>query len=336
MTVRVGINGFGRIGRLVARAIFEENRDDLELVAINDPGGNFFPLLKYDSVHGRAPFDVKRKGDDAIMVDDKEIRRFRNRDPKNVKWSEENVDIVLECTGKFNDREGAAQHIESGAKKVLISAPAKDEDITVVYGVNHDDIKAEHEIVSNASCTTNCLAPLAYALDQKIGIEKGFMTTIHAYTGDQNTVDASHKDPYRARAAAMNMIPTSTGAAKAVGKVLPHLNGKLDGVAIRVPTPNVSLVDLKFVPSRDVTVEEVNNAIIEMADGPLKGVLGYYDDPCVSSDFNHDPHSSMFSLNGTKVMEGNLVRVMAWYDNEWGFSCRMLDTAVKMHQVGYK
>lgn len=336
MTVRVGINGFGRIGRLVARAIFEENRDDLELVAINDPGGNFFPLLKYDSVHGRAPFDVKRKGDDAIMVDDKEIRRFRNRDPKNVKWSEENVDIVLECTGKFNDREGAAQHIESGAKKVLISAPAKDEDITVVYGVNHDDIKAEHEIVSNASCTTNCLAPLAYALDQKIGIEKGFMTTIHAYTGDQNTVDASHKDPYRARAAAMNMIPTSTGAAKAVGKVLPHLNGKLDGVAIRVPTPNVSLVDLKFVPSRDVTVEEVNNAVIEMADGPLKGVLGYYDDPCVSSDFNHDPHSSMFSLNGTKVMEGNLVRVMAWYDNEWGFSCRMLDTAVKMHQVGYK
>ena len=336
MTVRVGINGFGRIGRLVARAIFEENRDDLELVAINDPGGNFFPLLKYDSVHGRAPFDVNRKGDDAIMIDDKQIRRFRNRDPKNVKWSEEDVDIVLECTGKFNDREGAYQHIESGAKKVLISAPAKNEDITVVYGVNHNDIETEHKIVSNASCTTNCLAPLAYALDQKIGIEKGFMTTIHAYTGDQNTVDSSHKDPYRARAAATNMIPTSTGAAKAVGKVLPHLNGKLDGVAIRVPTPNVSLVDLKFVPSKDVTVEEVNNAIIEMANGPLKGVLGYYDDPCVTSAFNDDPHSSMFSLNGTKVMEGNLVRVMAWYDNEWGFSCRMLDTAVKMHEVGYK
>lgn len=336
MTVRVGINGFGRIGRLVARAIFEENRDDLELVAINDPGGNFFPLLKYDSVHGRAPFDVQRKGDDAIMVDDKEIRRFRNRDPRNVKWSEENVDIVLECTGKFNDREGSSLHLESGAKKVLISAPAKDEDITVVYGVNHDDIQAEHKIVSNASCTTNCLAPLAYALDKKIGIEKGFMTTIHAYTGDQNTVDASHKDPYRARAAAMNMIPTSTGAAKAVGKVLPHLNGKLDGVSVRVPTPNVSLVDLTFTASKSVTVEDVNQAIIEMADGPLKGVLGYYDDPCVSSDFNHDPHSSMFSLNGTKVMEGDLVRVMAWYDNEWGFSCRMLDTAVKMHNVGYK
>ncbi len=335
MTLRVAINGFGRIGRLVCRAIFEQDQHDIELVGINDPGGNFFPLLKYDSVHGRAPFDVERKGDDAILIGGKEIHRFRNRDPRNVKWSEEDVDIVFECTGKFNDREGAQLHLDSGAKKVLISAPGKDEDITVVYGVNHDDIQAKHKIISNASCTTNCLAPLAYALDKKLGIEHGFMTTIHAYTGDQNIVDSSHKDPHRARAAAMNMIPTSTGAAKAVGKVLPHLDGKLDGVSIRVPTPNVSLVDLCFVPSKSVTVEDVNNAVKEMADGELKGILGYYDDPCVSSDFNHDPLSSIFSLNGTRVMEGNLIRVMAWYDNEWGFSCRMLDTAMKMHQVGY-
>jgi len=335
MSVRIGINGFGRIGRLVCRAIFEQSGHDLEVVAINDPGGNFFPLLKYDSVHGRAPFNVERKGDDAILIDGKEVRRFRNRDPKNVKWLEENVDIVFECTGKFNDRDGSQLHLESGAKKVLISAPGKNEDITVVYGVNHHDIEAAHKIVSNASCTTNCLAPLAYAIDKKLGIEQGFMTTIHAYTGDQNIVDSSHKDPHRARAASVNMIPTSTGAAAAVGKVLPHLNGKLDGASIRVPTPNVSLVDLTFRPSKSVTVDDVNQAVIEMADGELKGVLGYYDDPCVSSDFNHDPLSSIFSLNGTRVMEGNLVRVMAWYDNEWGFSCRMIDTAMKMHEVGY-
>ncbi len=335
MTMRVAINGFGRIGRLVARAIIEAGRDDVELVAINDPGGNFFPLLKYDSVHGRAPFDVERDGEDGILIDGQRVHRFRNRDPKNIDWSQEGVDVLMECTGKFRDREGATLHLNSGAKKVLISAPADGEDITVVYGVNHDKIEKDHKIVSNASCTTNCLAPLAYALNESIGIEKGFMTTIHAYTGDQNTVDASHSDPYRARAAAMNAIPTSTGAAKAVGLVLPELNGKLDGVSIRVPTPNVSLVDFKFVPSKKVTVEEVNAAVSEYANGQLKGILGVFSDPCVSSDFNHDPHSGMFDLNGTKVVEGDLVRVMAWYDNEWGFSCRMLDTALKMHSVGY-
>ncbi len=335
MTMKVAINGFGRIGRLVARAIIESGRDDLEIVAINDPGGNFFPLLKYDSVHGRAPFTVERDGDDAMILDGKRIRRFRNRDPKNLHWGEEDVDILMECTGKFNDREGAQLHLDSGAKKVLISAPATGDDLTVVYGVNHELLQKDHKIVSNASCTTNCLVPVAYALNESIGIEKGFMTTIHAYTGDQNTVDASHKDPYRARAAAINMIPTSTGAAKAVGKVLPELDGKLDGVSIRVPTPNVSLVDMKFMPSKKVTVEEVNEAVKTFANGKLKGVLGVYDDPCVSSDFNHDPHSAMFNLNGTKVIDGDFVRVMAWYDNEWGFSCRMLDTALTMHKAGY-
>ena len=335
MTMKVAINGFGRIGRLVARAILEAKRDDIEIVAINDPGGNFFPLLKYDSVHGRAPFTVERDGDDWMILDGKRIRRFRNRDPKNLDWGSVDVDILMECTGKFNDREGAELHLASGAKKVLISAPAKDEDLTVVYGVNHDLLKTEHKIVSNASCTTNCLAPLAYALNETIGIEKGFMTTIHAYTGDQNIVDASHRDPYRARAAAINMIPTSTGAAKAVGKVLPELDGKLDGVAIRVPTPNVSLVDLTFQPSKAVSVEDVNEAVTSVANRKLKGVLAVYDDPCVSGDFNHDPHSSIFSLNGTKVVEGNFVRVMSWYDNEWGFSCRMIDTALEMHAKGY-
>ncbi len=336
MPVRVAINGFGRIGRLVARAIVETGHSDVELVAINDPGGNFFPLLKYDSVHGRANFTVERNGDDEIIIDGKRVRRFRSRDPQELHWDTENVDIVMECTGKFNDREGAKIHLEKGARKVLISAPAENEDLTVVYGVNHHLLKAEHKIVSNASCTTNCLAPVAYAIHKEIGIEKGFMTTIHAYTGDQNTVDASHKDPYRARAAAINMIPTSTGAAKAVSKVLPELKGKLDGVSIRVPVPNVSLVDFKFVPSRKVTAEEVNEAVKKYANGPLKGVLGVYDDPCVSSDFNHDPHSAMFNLNGTKVIDGDFVRVMAWYDNEWGFSCRMIDTALAMHKAGYK
>ncbi|MCB1784280.1 MAG: type I glyceraldehyde-3-phosphate dehydrogenase [Alphaproteobacteria bacterium] len=335
MAVRIAINGFGRIGRLVARAIVETNHDDIELVAINDPGGNFFPLLKFDSVHGRAPFDVVRESDDIIIIDGKRVRRFRSRDPHELHWHEEHVDIVMECTGKFNDREGAQVHIEQGAKKVLISAPATNEDLTVVYGVNHGLLKAEHKIVSNASCTTNCLAPVAYVLDKEIGIEKGFMTTIHAYTGDQNTVDASHRDPYRARAAAINMIPTSTGAAKALGKVLPSLEGRLDGVSIRVPVPNVSLVDLKFTAKKTTSVDEINAAIKKYATGELKGVLGCYDEPLVSGDFNHDPHSANFSLNGTNVIDGNFVRVMAWYDNEWGFSCRMLDTALAMHNAGY-
>lgn len=335
MTVRIAINGFGRIGRLVARAIVETGHSDVELVAINDPGGNFFPLLKYDSVHGRAHFNVERESDDWIIIDGKRVRRFRSRDPQELHWDTEGVDIVMECTGKFNDRDGAMNHIKNGAKKVLISAPAEGEDLTVVYGVNHGLLKAEHKIVSNASCTTNCLAPVAYAINNEIGIEKGFMTTIHAYTGDQNTVDASHKDPFRARAAAINMIPTSTGAAKALGRVLPELTGKLDGTSIRVPTPNVSLVDLKFIPSKKTTAEEVNAAVTKYANGPLKGVLGVYDDPCVSSDFNHDPHSAMFNLNGTKVIDSDFVRVMAWYDNEWGFSCRMIDTALAMHKAGY-
>ncbi len=335
MTMKIAINGFGRIGRLVARAILEAKRDDIEIVAINDPGGNFFPLLKYDSVHGRAPFSVERDGDDWMILDGKRIRRFRNRNPENLSWGDYDVDVLMECTGKFNDREGSARHLASGAKKVLISAPAKDADLMVVYGVNHGLIKAEHNVVSNASCTTNCLAPLAYALNETVGIEKGFMTTIHAYTGDQNIVDASHSDPYRARAAATNMIPTSTGAAKAVGLVLPELLGKLDGVSIRVPTPNVSLVDLTFLPSKKVTVEEVNEAVTSYANGELKGILAVYDDPCVSCDFNHDPHSAIFSLNGTKVVDGNFVRVMAWYDNEWGFSNRMIDTALAMHGKGY-
>jgi glyceraldehyde 3-phosphate dehydrogenase len=335
MTVKIGINGFGRIGRLVARAIIEQGRDDVELVAVNDPGGSFFPLLKYDSVHGRAPFEVEKRDEDSMYIDGNRIHRFRNRDPKNIDWGSQGVDILFECTGKFTDREGATLHLESGAKKVLISAPGKDEDLTVVYGVNHDQIEKDHKIVSNASCTTNCLAPVAYALNKTVGIEKGFMTTIHAYTGDQNTVDASHKDPYRARAAATNLIPTSTGAAKAVGKVLPELNGKLDGVSIRVPVPNVSLVDLTFDAGRDTSVEEINQAMIDAANGELKGVLGVNSDPCVSHDFNHDPHSSIFDLNGTKVIDGRFVRVMTWYDNEWGFSCRMIDTALKMHSVGY-
>ena len=336
MTLKIGINGFGRIGRLVARAIYEQKRDDIEIVAINDPGGNFFPLLKYDSIHGRAPFDVERDGDDWIIIDGQRIRRFRGRAAADCPWGEVDVDILMECTGKFKDRKGAGEHMAMGAKKILISAPGDEEDITVVYGVNHDLIQKEHKIVSNASCTTNCLAPVAHALHQEIGIEKGFMTTIHAYTGDQNLVDGSHSDPLRARAAAMSIIPSSTGAAKAVGKVLPELDGKLDGVALRVPTANVSLVDLTFKPSKATTVEEVNAAVTKYARGSMKGVLDVYDDPCVSIDFNHDPHSSIFSLDGTKIVDGDFVRVMSWYDNEWGFSCRMIDTALKMHEVGYE
>ena len=336
MTLKIGINGFGRIGRLVARAIIEQKRTDIELVAINDPGGNFFPMLKYDSIHGPASFDVERESDDWIIIDGKRTRRFRTRKLEELDWAGEGVDIVMECTGKFRDKESNLAHIKSGAKKVLISAPAKGEDATIVYGVNDEILKAEHQVVSNASCTTNALAPVAYVLHKAVGIESGFMTTIHAYTGDQNIVDSSHKDPYRARAAAMNMIPTSTGAAKAVGLVLPELAGRLDGVSVRVPTPNVSLVDLKFIPSKSTTVDEINKAMTEYAEGPLKGILKVCSDPCVSGDYNHDPHSSIFDLNGTKVVEGGLVRIASWYDNEWGFSCRMIDTALKMHALGYK
>jgi glyceraldehyde 3-phosphate dehydrogenase len=337
MALRVGINGFGRIGRLSARAIYEmQKRGEIEIAAINDPGVNNVHLLKYDSVHGRAPMHIVRDSADIMHIADDEIPRYRTREPEEIPWSKHKVDIVFECTGKFTDKEGASKHLKAGAKKVLVSAPCKNEDLTVVYGVNHSKLKAEDKIVSNASCTTNCLGPVAYVLNKAIGIEHGFMTTIHSYTGDQVTVDASHKDPYRARAAALNLIPTSTGAAKAIGKVLPELDGKLDGVSIRVPTPNVSLVDFKFTAKRKTTVEEINEAMKKAASGELKNVLAVYDEPLVSSDFNHDPHSALFGLDGTKVIDGTFVRVMAWYDNEWGFSCRMLDTALAMHKAGYK
>ncbi|MBV6633439.1 MAG: type I glyceraldehyde-3-phosphate dehydrogenase [Alphaproteobacteria bacterium] len=329
MTTKVAINGFGRIGRLVLRAAFESGRKDIEIVGINDLADveTNAHLLKYDSVHGRFSGTVTTQGN-ALIVNGHEITVTQERDPAALPWGEMGVDVAMECTGIFTKRDAASKHLEAGAKKVLISAPASDEDLTVVYGVNHDKLTAEHKIVSNASCTTNCLAPVAHVLHNAIGIDHGFMTTIHSYTGDQRTVDTMHSDKHRARAAAVSMIPTSTGAAKAVGKVLPELNGKLDGTAIRVPTPNVSLVDFKFRASRDTTVEEVNAAIVEAANGPLKGVLGTYDEPLVSIDFNGDPHSSVFAVNETKVMEGSFVRVMSWYDNEWGFSNRMSDTAV--------
>ncbi len=334
--VRVAINGFGRIGRLVARALYESGRKDVELVAINDLAtleGNRI-LLKYDSVHGPFPFPVEVKDDKTLVINGKPVIVTQEKDPTKLPWGDLNIDIVLECTGIFTKKEKAMMHITAGAKKVLISAPAEEEDLTVVYGVNSDKLKPEHTVVSNASCTTNCLAPVAKVLHEAIGIESGFMTTIHSYTGDQNTVDTFHKDLHRARAAALNIIPTSTGAAKAVGKVLPELKGKLDGVSLRVPTPNVSVVDLKFVASRETTVEEVNGAI-KKALGDMKNILDAYNDPLVSSDFNHNAHSSIFSYEGTKVVEGKLVRIMTWYDNEWGFSNRMLDTAAKMHSVGY-
>lgn len=337
MTVKVAINGFGRIGRNTLRALFESGRTDIEVVAINDlaPLETNKHLLKYDSVHGTFGYSVERIDEDTIIVDGKHIEVFQERNPADLPWGKLNVDIVFECTGIFTARDKAAMHLDAGAKKVLISAPSGDADIMSVYGVNSDKITAEHEIVSNASCTTNCLAPVAKALNDAIGIESGFMTTIHSYTGDQRIVDTAHGDLHRARAGAVNMIPTSTGAAKAVGKVLPELDGKLDGVSMRVPTPNVSVVDLKFIASKDTTVEEVNNAVLKATSGDLEGVLGTYDEPLVSGDFNHNPLSSIFAINETKVIDGKLVRIMSWYDNEWGFSNRMLDTAVKMHEVGY-
>lgn len=336
MPAKVAINGFGRIGRLVFRAWVESGNKDIEIVAINDLADvkTNAHLLKYDSVHGQSPFEVRADGD-VLIAGKHKVKCVQERNPENLPWKDMGIDIVFECTGIFTDRTAAQKHITAGAKKVLISAPATDEDITVVFGVNSDKLEAGHTIVSNASCTTNCLAPVAYALHSKIGIEKGFMTTIHSYTGDQALVDTMHKDLHRARAGAINMIPTSTGAAKAVGKVLPELNGKLDGVAIRVPTPNVSLVDFKFTTARPTTADEVNAIIREYAAGPLDGVLGHYAEPLVSMDFNHNPLSSVFSTEGTKVIDGTLVRIMTWYDNEWGFSNRMLDTATKMHDVGY-
>ncbi len=331
MTLRLAINGFGRIGRLALRCALETHRNDVEFVAFNTPSdaATNAHLFKYDSIHGRFDGDVAVDGDD-IIVNGKRIRGSRERDPSKCAWKDLGIDVVFECSGHFKKRDQAMAHVQAGAKKVLISAPATDEDLTVVYGVNHRDLKPEHVIVSSASCTTNCLAPVAYVLDKEIGISHGFMTTIHSYTGDQNIVDASHKDLCRARAAAMSMVPTSTGAAKAVGKVLPNLKGKLDGTSIRVPTPNVSVVDFKFVAKRQTTVEEIQTVMKKAADGELKGVLGVYDEPLVSIDFNHDIRSSIFALNEVKVMEGSFVRVMSWYDNEWGFAARMLDTAVVM------
>ena len=336
MTARVAINGFGRIGRLVLRAYFEAGRNDLDFVAINDLADvkTNAHLLKYDSVHGRFPGTVEVDGQ-TLIVNGHRISCTQIRNPAELPWAEPKIDIAMECSGIFTSREKASMHLTAGAKKVLISAPATDEDLTVVYGVNDDKLTAKDIIVSNASCTTNCLAPVAFVINNAIGIVHGFMTTIHSYTGDQTTVDTMHSDLHRARAAALNMIPTSTGAAKAVGKVLPDLKGKLDGVSVRVPTPNVSLVDFKFVAKRPTTVEEINAAISAAASsGPLKGILGTYTDPLVSSDFNHDPHSSIYALKETKVIEGTFVRVMSWYDNEWGFSCRMSDTAAKMAALG--
>ena len=329
MTVKVAINGFGRIGRNVLRAIVESGRTDIEVVAINDlgPVETNAHLLKYDSVHGRFPATVTTT-DDTIDVGRGPMRVTAMRNPADLPWSD--VDIVMECTGIFTSKEKCQPHLENGSSRVLISAPGQNADNTIVYGVNHDSLAADDIVVSNASCTTNCLAPVAKVLNDTIGIKRGFMTTVHSYTGDQPTLDTMHKDLYRARAAAMSMIPTSTGAAKAVGLVLPELNGKLDGVAIRVPTPNVSCVDLTFEANRDTSVEEINDAIQAAANGPLKGVLGVTDEKLVSMDFNHDPHSSIFATDQTKVMDGNMVRILSWYDNEWGFSNRMADTAIAM------
>ena len=334
MTVRVAINGFGRIGRLVLRSIVEHGRRDIEVVAINDlgPVATNAHLLKYDSVHGRFPGPVE-SGDDWIDVGLGRIKVTAERDPANLPHKDLNVDIAFECTGIFTSKEKASAHLKAGAKRVLISAPGDGADKTIVYGVNHDSLTADDIIVSNASCTTNCLAPIAKVLHDLVGIERGYMTTIHAYTGDQPTLDTMHKDLYRGRAAALSMIPTSTGAAKAVGLVLPELKGKLDGSSIRVPTPNVSVVDLKVVAGRDVTVEEVNAALQAAADGAMKGVLFTTTDAVVSSDMNHIAASSTAALPQTQVVDGSLVRVLSWYDNEWGFATRMSDTALAMSKL---
>jgi glyceraldehyde 3-phosphate dehydrogenase (phosphorylating) len=334
MAIRVGINGFGRIGRNILRAIYESGRKDIEVVAANDlgPVETNAHLLRFDSVHGRFPGQVTVKGD-SISLGNGSIKITAERDPAKLPWKELGVDIALECTGIFTSKDKAAAHLTAGAKRVLVSAPADGADMTVVFGVNHDKLTSEHKVVSNGSCTTNCLAPVAKVLNDTVGIETGFMTTIHAYTGDQPTLDTMHKDLYRARAAAMSMIPTSTGAAKAIGLVLPELNGKLDGTSIRVPSPNVSVIDLKIVAKKKTDVTEINEAMKRAAEQQLKGILAYTTHPNVSIDFNHDAHSSTFALDQTKVQGGSLVRVLSWYDNEWGFSNRMADTAVAMGKL---
>jgi glyceraldehyde 3-phosphate dehydrogenase len=334
MAYRVAINGFGRIGRNILRAIAESGRKDIEVVGINDlgPVETNAHLLRFDSVHGRFPGEVTVKGD-TISVGNGAIKVVAERDPSKLPWKELGVDIALECTGIFTSKDKASAHLTAGAKRVLVSAPADGADLTVVFGVNHDKLTKSHLVVSNASCTTNCLSPVAKVLHDAVGIEKGMMTTIHSYTGDQPTLDTMHKDLYRGRAAALSMIPTSTGAAKAVGLVLPELNGKLDGFAMRVPTPNVSVVDLKFIAKRNTTKDEINAAIKSASEQQLKGILSYTTRPNVSIDFNHDPHSSIFHMDQTKVMDGTLVSVLSWYDNEWGFSNRMADTAVAMGKL---
>ena len=331
MSVKVAINGFGRIGRNILRSIIENKNDNIKVVGINDLGPieTNAHLLKYDSVHGILNRDVIINGSD-LNVGTGPIKVTAERNPENLPWKELDVDVVLECTGIFTSKEKAELHITAGAKKVLISAPASGVDLTVVYGVNHKKISSEHQILSNASCTTNCLAPLAYVLNKSIGIENGFMTTIHSYTGDQPTLDTMHSDLYRARAAAANMIPTSTGAAKAVGLVLPELDGKLDGVAIRVPTQNVSVVDFKFNSKKETSIEEINEAIKIASENELKNILSFNDKKLVSSDFNHNPSSSIFHSDQTKVMNKKFVRILSWYDNEWGFSNRMCDTALEI------
>ena len=328
MVTKVAINGFGRIGRLALRAIVESKRRDIEVVAINDLGTPDFNahLLQYDSIHGQFPYKV-RASKNSINVGSKAIKIFSERNPEDLPWGKLNIDVVMECTGIFTDKAKASLHINAGAKKVLISAPSKDADITVVYGVNHKKIKKNHTVISNASCTTNCLAPVAMVLDKLCGINQGYMTTVHAFTGDQAILDTLHSDKRRARSASQSIIPTSTGAAKAVGLVLPQLAGKLDGTAVRVPTPNVSMIDLVFNAKKKVTIEEINNAMVKISSGSLKGVLNTSDQPLVSIDYNHNPASSTFDLTQTEVIGGKLGRVLSWYDNEWGFANRMSDTA---------
>jgi len=334
MAIKVAINGFGRIGRNILRAMAENNRTELQLVAINDlgPVETNAHLFRYDSVHGRFHGAVTIEGD-SMNVGHGPFKVLAEKDPAKLPWRDLGVDVVLECTGIFSDRDKAAVHLSAGAKKVLVSAPSKGADLTVVYGVNHDKLEPSHQVISNASCTTNCLAPVAKVLNDLCGIQSGFMTTIHSYTNDQRILDLPHSDLRRARAAALSMIPTTTGAAKAVGLVLPELEGKLDGTAIRVPTPNVSVIDLKIIPIRETTVAEVNAAMERAASQELKGILAVTNEPLVSIDFNHDPHSSTFDLAQTQIVAGRLVRVLSWYDNEWGFSCRMCDTAVAVGKL---
>jgi glyceraldehyde 3-phosphate dehydrogenase len=336
MTVKVGINGLGRIGRCIFRAISELGYDDVSLVAVNGPAPieTHLHLLKYDSIHGRFNQDLTIADDNSFKLNGKNIKLFRERDPKNIPWGKLGVDIVFECTGIFNDKESASAHIAAGAKKVIISAPAKDDETpTIVYGVNHNILAKTDDVISIGSCTTNCLAPVAKALDEKLKIVNGFVTTIHSYTNDQNIIDGSHKNMRRARAAGLSMIPTSTGAAKAIGKVIPHLNGKLDGVAVRVPTANVSMIDFCFTSEKQTSVEEVNSIIKAMSEGEMQGVLKYDTEELVSIDYNHSTHSSIFDSTGTKVLGGDFIRVSAWYDNEWAFSNRMIDVAILMNKM---